>query len=234
MGDGLIQQGQAIAHASCCSPREWRQGFTLVRDTLLTQQPRKMVDNRAGWHLLEVELQASAEHRHRDLLRIRRRKDEFKVFRRLLQRLQHRVEGGVREHVDFVDDIHLEASAGRGVLRRLEQLAHLVDLGIGRGIHLEEVHEPATVDFDAGTALSAGLRRDPGLAVQALSQDPGNCCLAHATGPGKQVGMVQSLLFQCVPQGLDHVLLADKRRKTPGSVLAREDEVSHARILQRQ
>ena len=68
---------------------------------------------------------------------------------RLLQRLQHRVEGVAREHVHFVDDVDLEAAGGRRVQRVLQQLAHVVDLGVGRGVELEQVDEAPGVDLRA-------------------------------------------------------------------------------------
>ena len=68
---------------------------------------------------------------------------------RLLQRLQHRVERVPGELVHLVDHVDLEAPARRRVLRGLEQLAHLVDLGVGRGVDLEQVDETPGVDLDA-------------------------------------------------------------------------------------
>jgi hypothetical protein len=63
--------------------------------------------------------------------------------------------------VDFVDHVDLEAAPRRRVLRGLEELAHLVDLGVGGRVHFEQVDEAPAVDLDASRALAAGLRRDP-------------------------------------------------------------------------
>src|SRR3546814_1020177 len=65
----------------------------------------------------EIELQAARQHRHQQLLRIGGRKNELDVRRRLLKRLQQRVERALRQHVDFIDQIDLVATAGRCVLR---------------------------------------------------------------------------------------------------------------------
>jgi hypothetical protein len=49
----------------------------------------------------------------RDLVRLGRREDELHVRRRLLERLQQRVEGLRGEHVHLVDDVDLVAVALR-------------------------------------------------------------------------------------------------------------------------
>jgi hypothetical protein len=58
-------------------------------------------------HLLEVELQAARQHRDRDLLRVGGGDDELDVLGRLLEGLQHGVEGMPGEHVHFVDHVTL-------------------------------------------------------------------------------------------------------------------------------
>ena len=52
-----------------------------------------------------------------------------------------------REHVHFVDDVDLEAPARRRVQRVLEQLAHVVDLRVGRGVELDQIDEAARIDL---------------------------------------------------------------------------------------
>ena len=182
-------------------------------------------------HLLEVELQAAGEHRHRDLLGVGRRKNELDVFGRLLEGLQHRVERRRGEHVDFVDDVYLESPAARCVHRVLQELAHLVDLGVGCGIDFYQVDEAARVDFHAGRTLPAGTGADARLAIEAFREDPGEGRLAHAAGPGEQVRVVQALLIQRVAQRPDHVLLPDQRLERARSPLAGENLVGHDGFL---
>ena len=65
----------------------------------------------------EVVLLAARQDRVGDLVVLGRGEDELHARRRLLERLQERVEGARREHVDLVDDPDLEAVA-RGVVAR--------------------------------------------------------------------------------------------------------------------
>lgn len=50
---------------------------------------------------------AAGEDGERDLFRLGGGEDEEHVLGRFLQRFQQRVEGLLREHVHFVDDVHL-------------------------------------------------------------------------------------------------------------------------------
>ena len=110
---------------------------------------------------LEIELQAARQHGDRNLLRIGRRENELDVLRRLLERLQHRVERRLRQHVHFVDQVDLVAADGRRVARVVENLAHVVDAGVRRGIELEQIDEAARVDVDARRADAAGVAVTP-------------------------------------------------------------------------
>ncbi len=190
-----------------------------------------MIRDRGRRHLLQVELQAAREHRHRDLLGIGRREDELDVLGRLLQRLQHSVERRSGKHVDFVDHVNLEAPAGRRVHRVLQKLPHLVHLGVGCGIDFDQVDEAAGIDLHAGRALPARAGADAGLAVQRLGEDAGERGLSHPTGSREQVGVMQALFVQRVAQRSDDVLLPDQRLERARTPLAGEDLVRHEGIL---
>ena len=133
--------------------------------------------------------------------------------------------------MDFVDDVDLEAPAARRVHRVLEELAHLVDLGVGCGIDFDQVDEAARVDFHAGRALPAGAGADARLAIEAFREDPGEGRLAHTAGPGKKIRVMQALLIERVAQRLDHVLLSDQRLERAGTPLAGENLVRHDGFL---
>ena len=61
------------------------------------------------------------------------------MFGRLFERLQKPVERSLRKHVHFVDDEDFVARQHRLVARALDDLAHVVDAGIGGGVHLNNV-----------------------------------------------------------------------------------------------
>jgi hypothetical protein len=131
-----------------CAARKQAQRLLLERNLLFAENPLEVRHDVAGRHLLQIELQAARQHGDGNLLRIGRRENELDV-RRLLERLQHRVERVIRQHVHFVDHVDLEARIDRRVHRALEQRGHLVDAAVARGVHLDVVDEAAFVDLAA-------------------------------------------------------------------------------------
>ena len=80
----------------------------------------------------------------------------------------------------LVDQVHLVAPPGGRVLHVIEQVAGIVDLGLRRGIDLDEVDETPLVDLPARAARAAGFRSDALLAIQGLRQDARDRGLADA------------------------------------------------------
>ena len=175
----------------------------------------------------QVELQAARQHRDRQLLRIGGREQELHVRRRLLERLQQRVEGVRRQHVHFVDQVDLVASARRRVLHVVEQLARVVDLGARGRVDFEQVDETAGVDVDTGRALAARRRRHAGLAVQRLGEDAGDGRLADAARAGEQERVVDAARIERVGERAADVVLTDELVERARAPFAGEDEVTH-------
>jgi hypothetical protein len=144
------------------------------------------------------------------------------VCRRLFQRLQHRIERIARQHVHFVDDVHLEAPAGWRIQRVLQQFAHIVDLRIRSGVEFDQVDKAAAVDFSAGAAFAAGRICDAVFAIQGFGNNARQRGLAHAARAGEQVGVMQTLLLQGVAQRTDDMLLSDQFGEKFGTPLAGE------------
>src|SRR3989338_6399375 len=123
----------------------------------------------------------------------------------------------------LIDDIHLEAAAGRRVQRAFEQFTHVVNLGVGRGVQFNQVDKTSTIDFLAGTALPAGRRGDSCRAVQRLGKDARDGGLADPARAGKQVSMMQSILVKRVAERLDDMLLPRQLRESFWTPFAREN-----------
>ena len=109
IGDGLIGERERIAHAARSPLRDQAQARLLKIDFLFGEHVFEVRDDLRLRHLLEVELQAARQHRHRNLLRVGGGEDELHMLGRLFERLQHRVERSVGEHVHLVDHQHLVA-----------------------------------------------------------------------------------------------------------------------------
>ena len=108
--------------------------------------------------------------------------------RRFLERLEQRIESAPREHVHFVQEVHLEARAQGHVGGLLPQLADVIDAGVRRGVDLDEVHLGTRVGGDATLALAAGFDRRALLTVQRLGEQPGGGRLACPARAAEEVG----------------------------------------------
>jgi hypothetical protein len=198
--DRLVEKAQAVAKASTRGLADLHQGGLLERDLFRAEHVLEVARDELRAERLQVELEASRQDRHRKALRIRGGEDELHVLGRLFERLQHRIERMPRKHVHLVDDVDLEAPGRRHVLGGIEKLAHLVHLGIRRGIHLEEVDEAPGVDLGARPALSARMCRDSGLAVDRLGENPRERGLADSTRSRKEICVVQALRLERIHQ----------------------------------
>ena len=186
-----------------------------------------MLGEPRGRDQLEIVALAARQDRGRDLVRLGGREDEHHVRRRLLQRLEQRVECAGRQHVDLVDDVDLALALGRHVARALAQRAHVVDAGVGRAVDLHHVDRSPLGDLTAEVARAAGVRGRPLGTAQRLGQDAGRAGLAHAARAGEQEGVMHALLRDGVGQRARDVLLPDQLVEALGPVLAREDQVRH-------
>ena len=226
VGNRLIQQRQAVAHAAIGGARQQPDGGGVMGNAFRIQNFLDLRTNLLQRQAFQVELQAARQHRHRQLLRIGGGEQEFDVRRRLFQCFQQRVEAVAGEHVHFVNEIDLVAAARGRVLHVVEQLARVVHLGARGRVHLDQVHETALVHFLAGTALAAGLRGHAGFAIQGFGENAGDGGLAHAAGAGKEEGMMQAAVIQRVDQRLHHVLLAHQLGEVAWAPFAREDLIT--------
>ena len=232
-GEHLVEQRERVAQAPVGRAREQRDRRRLERDALGAEdmlQPRRDQRRRQA---LQVELQAARQHRHRQFLRIGGREQELDVRRRFFERLQQRIEGMSRQHVHFVDQVHLEPAPRRQVLHVLEEFARVVDLGARRGVDLDQVHETALVDFPAGAAFAARRRTHAPFAVERPGEDPRDRRLADAARAREQEGVVDAARIECVDERLAHVLLADQLGEIARTPLAGEYEVAHRILLRR-
>ena len=227
VGDGLVQQRLRVAHGAGGRAAQQGKRRRFVGYAFHIQHMGQMAGHLLRRHIAQRELQTAAQHRHRHLLRVGGGQDEFDVGRRLLQRLQHRIEGALGQHVHFVDDVDLEAAGSRRVLSVFQHFADIVDAGVGRGVDLQQIDKAAGVDLTTGRAFAARLRGGAGFAIEALGQNPGDGGLAHPARPRQQISVMQTLFFEGVGQGAHHVLLADQIGKALGTPLTGKDLIAH-------
>ena len=159
VGDGLIEQGERIAHRTLGGARDQSERLRLDRDLLLRRDAAQVPHQHVCIDAPQIEALAARQHRDRHLAGLGGGEHELGVRRRLFQRLEQRVEGLGREHVHFIEDVDLVARAHGGVADRIVDLAHVLHAVVRGGVHLDDVGMPALHD---GLAVNPDLRHMDG------------------------------------------------------------------------
>ena len=166
---------------------------------------------------MEIETLAAREDGLQNLLRVGGAQHKDHVRRRLLKRLEQRVERRRREHVDLVDDIDLVLAAHRGKVDGVDDfLAHIVHARAACGIELVDIrvvalgNELALLTSTVGhaAACTLGARRLGIAAEQCLGQNARHSGLARAARSAEQVRMGQASLGDSVLERRDDMMLA--------------------------
>ena len=178
----------------------------------------------------QIEALAARQHGDRDFANFGGREHELHVRRRLLQRLQQRVERVARQHVDFVDDEDLGADLHRPRPADLDDFPHVVDSGAGRGVHLEHIRLTLGQNGEAIAADAAGIRRRAAgpvrsNAVQSARDDAGGGGFADAAHPGQHESMGDPANGEGVAQDAHHRFLADQVVERRGPIFPREHPI---------
>ena len=230
--DDLIERALRVAHAAVAGPRNRHHRGIVYGDPLGGGDRGDLVGDLLDADRLELEdLRARLDGR-RDLVDLRRRHHEDDVRRRLLDGLQQRVEGLLRQPVDFVDDEDLVAVAGRRHAEAVDDdVADLVDAGVGGRVDLEDVHVASFGDLDARVAGAARIGGRSLFAVEAARQDARGRRLADAARAGEHERLRDPVGADRVPERLRHGALADHVLKALRTPFPRENLVGHGRCL---
>ena len=183
----LVERRLRVAERASRAPRDQRERrirrFDPLRVADAPQHPHELGEPRA----CEDERLAARPHCRQHLREVGRAEDEDEVGRWLLDQLQQRVPGGVRELVRLVEDVDLVAALRGLEDDALADLPDVVDAALRGGVHLDHVERRAVRDRDAGVAHLVGRRRRALLAVQRFREDAGHRGLAGAARPGEEV-----------------------------------------------
>ena len=219
-GGELVEGRDGVAIGAAGRPRdEGERGVGSLDLLTLRHPPQQLHELRQPWPRERERLAARADRRQH-LREVGRAEDEDEVGRRLLDQLQQRVEGRVRELVRLVEDVDLVAALDRLQDDALADLADVVDAALRGGVHFDHVERGAVGDRAAGVAGLVGARRRALLAVERLREDARERRLAGAAGAREQVGLADLAVRNRVLKRPDDRLLSDDLVEVLRSVLA--------------
>ena len=197
---------------------------TVVFETLGGTHELKALGDVGVGNAVELQALAARQHRLGNLLRVGGAQHEHHVRRRLLQRLEQRVERRGGEHVDLVDHIDLVAALCGSKGDAVDDLvAHVVNAGTRRGVELVHIGVRAPRNLLALLARAVGVGRGgtaARLAHEGLGQKARRSGLAGTARAREEVGMSHAPVRQGVLQGRDDMLLSHHALKRLRAVLA--------------
>ena len=226
----LVGEREGVAHRSVGGAREHAERIGLRRHLLRRQHDGQPFAHVVRTHAPQVKALHARENRRGgagDLLWFGCGEHEHHAWRRLLDDLQQRVPCWFREHVGFVDDVHLVAViAGRGVRGTFAQIARIVDSAVARRVDLHHVERGrARPDALAAGALAAGLAVLAAFfAVKRHREHARERGLAGAARTAKEVGLSHPIVLDGAPQRGRHMGLYGDVGEPTRAVLAGERE----------
>ena len=208
-GIRLVEVGETVTHGTVGFFGKDVEGFVGGLDAFLFANVAEAAADLVYGQALEVKTLHSAENGLWDLVDFCRRKDENHVGGRFFERLEERVEGACRKHVDFVDDENLVLADDGRVLHAFNHIANVIDARIGCSVDFVNVHRVAAGNILAAIALTARVQRVRALAVERTGENSGAGGFAHTTGAGKKECMMKTTALDGVLKSLGDMFLTD-------------------------
>ncbi len=239
VGNRLIEQRERITDRALGGAGDRGQRLGIGGDPFEAADPREMRHQPVGAHPAQIEALAARQDGDGNLVDIRRGEDEFRMRRRLFQRLQEGVERAPREHVHLVDDIDLVARRDRRIAHGIVDLADILDAVVGGGVDFHHVDMAALDDrlamlarlgqIDGGAVVMAGA-----LIIQAARENARRGGLADTAHAGEHPGLGDAPGAKRVRERTHHGLLADEIVKIARAVLAGKDAVAGGIVAARR
>ena len=151
----MVKVGETVTHGTVGLFGKDVEGFVGSLDAFLFADVAEAAADLVNGQALEVKALHAAQNSLRHLVDFGRRKDENHMGGRFFKRLEERVEGSGRKHVDFVDDENLVLADDGRVLHAVNHIADIVDAGVGGRIYFIDVHRVSASDVLTAVALPA-------------------------------------------------------------------------------
>ena len=211
-GDHLVKNRLRVAHPAVRRTGDRRQCGVLDKNLLRIRNLTQPLGNQRHRNAPQVETLASRDDGRQHLVRLRRRKEELHVRRRLLQRLEQGVPRARREHVHFVNDVNLVAAFGRGILDLIADGPHVIHPIMGGAVNLHHIQRISRGDLAAVLAFTARLAIFQIQTVERFGENAGGSRLANSPRAHEKIGVSDALRVDGVLQRAGDMLLPDHLR----------------------
>ena len=227
VGHHLIQQRQGVAHPAVGLAGDGRERLRA------RPQPLRGEISLSRPTISSTEMPAKSKRWQRErivaaLLRLGRRQDELHMRRRLLQRLQQRVERRLGEHVHFVDDVDLEPArrAAKLTLSRSSRISSMPRL-LAASISITSMSSPEVMRRQTSHSLQGSPLRGPrGSSAPWPGCGPSRSCPCRAVHTGRHDEACPARAARSA--GCGDMLLSDDVAESLGTILPIQCKVSQA------
>src|SRR6266853_3417569 len=227
--NGLVENRKCVTHGSVAGLGQQSESVIVSLNILAVGEVAQLAHDVVELHGAKTEVLAARANGLGNVLGLRGGQHENHMIRRLLQRFQQGVEGGIGDLMSFVENVDFETVTCRTVAGAFAQFANLVNAAVGGGIDLDYIDGISGADLSAGfadaTRLQHGLFR--GAAVQRHGQNARHGRLANATMSAEDVAVSGSALLDGVLQSTGNVLLADDVGELLRPVFTCQDGIAH-------
>ena len=217
----MVEQALRIAQASLGPLGHHVHGVGLDRDRFLLSDPGEVSFQGIQGDAAEIKSLAAAENGGQHPLGIGGGQHEHHPRRWFLQGFQQCVEGGGGKHVALVHHIHLPAGLHWCEARTLDQVADVVDTGVGGSIDFDDIESCARRDRGAELAATTGFGGGAvaAEAVERAGQDAGAGGFTGAPWPAEQICGRDAIAAQGMAEGGRNGVLPHQLVEPLGAVL---------------
>ena len=207
-GRQLVEGRHGVTEAALGRAANERERRVRCLEALAVGDPPEQRDELRETRAREEERLTARPDGRQHLVERRRAEDEDEVRRRLLDDLQERVPGGIRQLVRLVEDVDPVAALGLEH-RPLPHGTYVVDATLRGCIHLHDVHRRPVGNRHAGVARAVRLGRWPVLAVERLGEDACKGRLAGAARACEEIRLAHLVRLDRVAQRSHDRFLTD-------------------------
>ena len=227
VGHTFVQYGQGITHGTVRRTGDIVQRIPVRFHFLPLQKILHPVGNGGIFDPPEIIPLAPGTYRYRNLVRLGGGKDKDHIGRRLLQCLQHGIEGTRGEHMHLVYDIYHVFPVRGSILHSLIDLTDILYTVIGSGIDLQYIHGRSGSDPPAAFTFAAGTAFHRMFAVHGLGQKLGHGGLSRTSGSTEQIGMSDPVVLYLILQSCNYRFLSFYFLKGVRTELSIQRYISH-------
>jgi hypothetical protein len=153
------------------------------------------------------------------------------VGRGFFKDFQKRVEGRIRQHVDFIDDIYLVGAVGRHVFRIFPQFPDVFNLVVGCAVYFQDIDGISFGYFNTRSALIAG-KGGTAAAVCCICQYPGNGGFSCPARPGQSIPWARRPAVQARCQAfLSHGIVRRHLQRSGGDIYGQKPGMPCSQFL---